>query len=57
VRGQDYHWLQFRRSTRQDTADSETAAVLAGHVSVTPLRFERTDDETFAHLRRAIKTA
>jgi 5'-nucleotidase len=54
VRGQDYHWLQFRRSPRQDTLDSETAAVLAGRVSVTPLRFERTDDAAFEQLRRAI---
>ena len=46
-RGYTYHWLQFRRSPRQDTLDSETAAVLAGRVSVTPLRFERTDDAAF----------
>jgi 5'-nucleotidase len=45
-----YHWLQFRRRQRQDAADSETAAVLANKISVTPLRFERTDDETFARM-------
>ena len=50
-RGRAYHWLNFRRDRgRADLPGSEVEAVRAGHVSVTPLRFERTHDEAFAAL-------
>ena len=49
-----YHWLQLRRGRTQDAAGSETAALAAGHVSVTPLRFERTDDDTFARMAKLL---
>ncbi len=48
-----YHWLQFRRGPRPDAAESEAVAVAAGRISVTPLRFERTDEVTYAVLSRA----
>jgi 5'-nucleotidase len=48
-----YHWLRFRRGPRPNAAESEAAAVAAGRISVTPLRFERTDEETYAALSRA----
>jgi 5'-nucleotidase len=50
-RGVEYHWLRFERGPRENALDSETAVVMAGGVSVTPLRFERTDDIEFERLR------
>ena len=49
-----YHWLQFRRGPRPDAAESEAVAIAAGRISVTPLRFERTDEATYATLARAL---
>ncbi len=48
-----YHWLQLHRGRTQDAAGSETAALADGRVSVTPLRFERTDDDSFARMSRS----
>ncbi len=50
-----YHWLQFHRSPRQESADTEGAVLAAGNVSVTPLRFERTDDSTLARMRQILR--
>jgi len=53
-RAVDYHWLQLSRSPRRDLEGTETAAVAAGRIAVTPLRFERTHDETLAEMRMAL---
>jgi 5'-nucleotidase len=53
-RQRDYHWLQLTRMAPPDDADTETGALAAGHVTVTPLQFERTQDKVFADLRRQI---
>ena len=50
-RGRTYHWLQFHREAVENAPDTETAVVRAGAVSVTPLRFERTNEDALAHLR------
>lgn len=50
-RNQAYYWLRLRRGPREDLEESEALAVAAGRISVTPLRFERTDGEAFAQLR------
>ncbi|MCB8874305.1 5'/3'-nucleotidase SurE [Acidisoma silvae] len=50
----DYHWLQLTRTAEPDDTGTETAALAAGHVSVTPLQFERTQDAIFADLRQKI---
>jgi 5'-nucleotidase len=50
-RGLDYHWLKLDRSEKPDGQGTEAAAIAAGHVSVTPLRFERTHDEVLASMR------
>jgi 5'-nucleotidase len=55
-RGLQYHWLSFQRGPRENAADSETAVVASGRVSVTPLHFERTDERTFAALTKAQRT-
>ncbi|WP_454726562.1 MULTISPECIES: 5'/3'-nucleotidase SurE [Cupriavidus] len=44
-RGIPYHWLQFSRGPRPDAPDSEAMVIGQGGISVTPLRFERTDEE------------
>nr|WP_321984326.1 5'/3'-nucleotidase SurE [uncultured Lichenicoccus sp.] len=51
----DYHWLQISRRTRQDAVDSETAALDSRAISVTPLRFERTDDAVLELLRDVVR--
>jgi 5'-nucleotidase len=52
-RGQDYYWLNIRRGARRNPETSETAAVLEGGVSVTPLQFERTNAEALSMLKRS----
>ncbi|MGJ7513753.1 5'/3'-nucleotidase SurE [Pseudomonas baetica] len=47
-RGLEYHWLRLDRHTQGDAAGTETAELLAGHITVTPLQFERTHDKAFA---------
>jgi 5'-nucleotidase len=46
-----YYWLKFKRAPNKDAADSEAVVVLSGGVSVTPLRFERTDQAALQRLR------
>lgn len=53
-RGIPYHWLQFARGPRPDVDDAEAMVVGRGAVSVTPLRFERTDDDAAAQLAAAL---
>ncbi|MBV8613205.1 MAG: 5'/3'-nucleotidase SurE [Acetobacteraceae bacterium] len=53
-RQQDYFWIRLTRTPRADLPDSEGAAVAAHHISVTPLRFERTDEETLRELRNRL---
>jgi 5'-nucleotidase len=53
-RGLTYHWLQFQRESVEDAPDSETAVVRAGGISVTPLRFERTNEEALEDLQRRL---
>ena len=50
-RQQDYFWIRLTRTPGTDLPDSEGAAVAAHRISVTPLRFERTDEETLRELR------
>ena len=50
-RGLQYHWLQLRRGRDEDAPGSETAALAGGAISLTPLRFERTDEDRLAELR------
>ncbi|MGO4303354.1 5'/3'-nucleotidase SurE [Cupriavidus sp. RAF12] len=56
-RGIAYHWLQFSRGERPDVDDAEAMVVARGGISVTPLRFERTDDEAAAGLAAALGRA
>jgi 5'-nucleotidase len=44
LRGRPYYWLGFDRAGGHQEPDSDIAALRAKAVSVTPLRFDRTDD-------------
>jgi 5'-nucleotidase len=55
-RGLEYHWLRFQRSPRENASDSETAVVASGRVSVTPLNFDRTDENALATLSAALQS-
>ena len=46
-RGLSYHWLRFRRGVRPQQPESDSDALEAGHVVVTPLRYDRTDDDAY----------
>jgi 5'-nucleotidase len=49
-RGMNYHWLSFRRRERKQLPESDYSALRAGKIVVTPLRYDRTDDEAYADL-------
>jgi 5'-nucleotidase len=49
-RGIDYHWITFRRTARPQGPDSDADVVDAGHIAVTPIRYDRTDKAAFAAL-------
>lgn len=53
-RGFEYQWLRLRNVPRQDSPGTEAAELAAGRVTVTPLRFERTDELAHAVLRDAM---
>ena len=53
-RSLEYHWLHLRRSARGDTPGSETFAIGHGRVSVTPLQFERTNQDVLASLQAGL---
>jgi 5'-nucleotidase len=50
-RDNDYHWLKLKRARRNDHPDSETVALSAGHITVTPLKFERTHEQALERLQ------
>ncbi len=49
-RGMSYHWLNFRRGDRQQGPESDYDALRAGNIVVTPLRYDRTDEEAYQAL-------
>jgi len=49
-RGMQYHWLNFRRGDREQGPESDYTAMRAGKIVVTPLRYDRTDDEAYVAL-------
>ena len=53
-RGFTYYWVSFRRGDRDQGPESDVAALNAGRVVVTPLRYDRTDEEAYAILARSL---
>ena len=49
-RGLTYHWLTFKRGDREQGPESDYSAMRAGKIVVTPLRYDRTDDDAYAGL-------
>jgi 5'-nucleotidase len=49
-RGMTYHWLNFRRGDRQQGPESDYSALRADKIVVTPLRYDRTDEEAYQAL-------
>jgi 5'-nucleotidase len=53
-RGFNYHWISFRRGPRDQGTQSDVEALIAGRIVVTPLRYDRTDEEAYAMLAKAL---
>jgi 5'-nucleotidase len=53
-RGLTYHWLSFRRGPREQGPHSDVEALQAGCIAVTPLRYDRTDEEAYALLAQSL---
>ncbi len=47
----DYHWLQLTRGAPEDGPESETLAIRARKIAVTPLSFERTNTAVLEAMR------
>ena len=54
LREQGYFWLSIDRHDRPDEDGTETAVIAKGGISVTPLRFERTEPGVAEKLRRQL---
>jgi 5'-nucleotidase len=53
-RGLTYYWVGFRRGERDQGPESDIEALNAGRITVTPLRYDRTDEEAYAILGRSL---
>jgi 5'-nucleotidase len=53
-RGLTYYWVGFRRGERDQGPESDIEALNSGRVVVTPLRYDRTDEEAYAVLARSL---
>lgn len=49
-RGLTYHWLSFHRGERPQSPGTDYSAMRAGRIVVTPLRYDRTDEDAYADL-------
>ncbi len=58
-RGLTYHWISFRRGHREQGPESDIDVLRAGRVAITPIRYDRTDEDAFhalaAHLPRLLR--
>jgi 5'-nucleotidase len=53
-RGISYHWIGFTRGPREQGPESDIDALNAGRIVVTPLRYDRTDEEAYQELAKAL---
>jgi 5'-nucleotidase len=49
-----YYWVSFRRGERDQGPESDIEALNAGRIVVTPLRYDRTDEEAYEKLALAL---
>jgi 5'-nucleotidase len=52
TRQHDYYWMDGRVLELNESEELDQAAVHAGYISVTPLRFDLTDHELLQELNR-----
>jgi len=53
-RGLTYYWVGFRRGDRDQGPESDIEALKGGRITVTPLRYDRTDEEAYALLAKSL---
>lgn len=53
-RGLRYHWISFRRGPREQGPEGDVDALAAGRIVVTPLRYDRTDEEAYTMLTKVL---
>jgi 5'-nucleotidase len=53
-RGISYHWIGFTRGPREQGPESDIDALNAGRIVVTPLRYDRTDEEAYQALAKVL---
>ncbi len=53
-RSMTYHWISFRRGPRDQGPESDVEALHAGRIAVTPLRYDRTDEDAYALLAKGL---
>jgi 5'-nucleotidase len=53
-RGFTYYWVSFRRGDRDQGPESDVEALSSGRIVVTPLRYDRTDEDAYARLTRSL---
>jgi 5'-nucleotidase len=52
-RGFDYYWIGFQRSKMEPEEGTDLAAIGSGHISVTPLSLDLTDERSLKRLAGA----
>ncbi|MGI4798321.1 MAG: 5'/3'-nucleotidase SurE [Janthinobacterium lividum] len=53
-RGFEYHWLSLRHTPREEALNAEAVAIEAKNITVTPLMFERTDEQLLRQLYKVV---
>jgi 5'-nucleotidase len=54
LRGLTYYWVGFRRGERDQGPESDIEALNAGRITVTPLRYDRTDEDAYSVMTRLL---
>lgn len=54
LRGFGYYWIGFRRGPREQGPESDIEALRRGCTVVTPLRYDRTDEEAYAVMAQSL---
>jgi 5'-nucleotidase len=52
LRSQNYFWIGFRRGDRPQGPEADTDALKAGRIVVTPIKYDRTDEDAYLGLSR-----
>ncbi|MGJ8525967.1 5'-nucleotidase SurE [Halomonadaceae bacterium LMG 33818] len=55
ARNRPYFWLKIQRTARENDTSSETHQLEQGHITVSPIGFDRTNAEAWASLRTSLE--